>query len=98
MRVRGGEFLPLVTARKSLIFAAVHFYSIVKFALDCFVAFAPRNGMKLVVSLPNPNHFPSPLEKLSPRPLGEREEFLGELCELRNSGEGSLESPYQHPS
>ena len=43
--------------------------------LDCFVAFAPRNDMKLVVSLPNPNHLHSHLEKLSPRPLWERVEF-----------------------
>ena len=37
--------------------------------LDCFVAFAPRNGMKLVASLPNPIHLHSHLEKLPLAPF-----------------------------
>ena len=57
-RVRDDILTFSVTARKSLIFAAVQFYSIVKFVLDCFVAFAPRNDMKLVVPLTNPIHLP----------------------------------------
>ena len=34
----------------------------------------------------------------SPRPIGERAEFVSELCELRNSGEGLKNyHPIQHP-
>ena len=61
--------------------------------MDCRVAPAPRNDTKLV-GLPTSQNTFTPDAQLtySPRPLWERVEFVSELCELRNSREGSNHS------
>ncbi len=67
--------------------------------MDCRVALAPRNDAKLV-GLPTSQNTFTPDAQLarSPRPIGERVEFVSELCELRNSGEGLKNySLKQHP-
>ena len=57
--------------------------------MDCRVASAPRNDIQLV-GLPTSQNTFTPDAQLarSPRPFGERAEFVSEPCELRNSGEG----------
>ncbi len=57
--------------------------------MDCRVASAPRNDTERV-GLPTSQNTFTPDAQLarSPRPIGERAEFVSELCELRNSGEG----------
>ena len=61
--------------------------------MDCRVAPAPRNDTKLVGLPTSQNTFTSDAQlTYFPRPIGERVEFVSELCELRNSREGSNHS------
>ena len=64
--------------------------------MDCRVALAPRNDAKLVVLPTSPNISPDTPFAHFPSSFGAWGEFVGESCELRNSGEGLKNYYFNH--